>query len=206
MSRSIVFSAVALLAAYSFRDRILPQRRPFAIEDPACEAGLSAGWEIVTGAYDVPPEKFIEKMGSFFDYEWCSSFSPERKTGTNNVPGAARVFSYFGGEFPEYLIHFSKSEKTFEMAWRMQGPEYITNAPVKPNGTLTIGGYTEALRLQSVCGGTATQIEFTGRYCTDDLVATFGIMRGVHGHGVRNVTAELSAKEIDGKFDCPKGL
>ncbi|KAF9263093.1 hypothetical protein L218DRAFT_959623 [Marasmius fiardii PR-910] len=206
MSRYLTFSLITFLAAYTLGDRLLPQRSPFAIEDPSCEAEFSPGWEIVAGVYDVAPEKFIEKMGSFFNYEWCSTFSPIRKTGTNNVPGATRVFSYFGGEFPEYLIHYSKSEKTLEMAWRMQGPEYITNAPVKPNGTVIIGGYTEALRLQSVCGGAATQVEFTGRYCSDDLEAAFGIMRGVHGHGVKNVTTELNAKEIDGKFDCPESL
>lgn len=127
----------------------------------------------------------------------------ESTTGHNNVPGATRSFDYFGGNFVERLHYYSSNHKALEMSWRMNGTEFITNAPVKPNGTLIIGGYTEALRVTSICGGLGSQVEFTGRYCSDDLKPAFDIFRGVHGAGVKNVTTELGAKEIDGTFDCP---
>ncbi|KAF8074671.1 hypothetical protein FPV67DRAFT_592426 [Lyophyllum atratum] len=189
----ILLVAAAILApSCSAKPVVTPTPENF---DPKCGEGMQTGFEMDTFQYNVPAEKFFEKMGTYFNSEWYIGPLLE-STGEDDTVGATRSGEFNGTYFRERLVDFSKSPD------RLMHRFTLDNGPIA-FGTVMYASYTEEMVVLSICGGTATFISFNDVYCAEDGPAAYNIYHRARRLLMDKLADDLGALIFSGT--CPSG-
>ncbi|WPB08439.1 uncharacterized protein RHO25_013105 [Cercospora beticola] len=117
-------------------------------------------------------------VSDFSNLSWAN-ISPVTLNGTNNTPGTARAFSFGGADF-------------------------IPKESVEEDGKTNFTLWLESLRfeVEGVCGGRASQVNWTVSLCSDVPDVAKGMLHMVHTGFVENVGKLLGG----GTFESCEGL
>ncbi|KAF7349929.1 hypothetical protein MVEN_01293600 [Mycena venus] len=147
--------------------------------------------------YLAPLHKFKDITKSFFDIAWYSGTIVYNSTGTDNVPGATRAGFYSGGWFNETLTAYISHSDTLEYTFHGQEAAYIA-----PTGDKSLFfGYTETMRIESICDGQATYIDLITYMCSDNQTLGYSSWYNLHMVTFEVLAANVSALVMAG--DCP---
>ncbi|KAF7308290.1 hypothetical protein HMN09_00677000 [Mycena chlorophos] len=156
-----------------------------------------------TFAYNAPLHVFTNVVGSFFNDSWYADSVISETKGKDNVPGSMRLgpsgtkgTAIYNETLLEYIYHpNSMLQYSFSGA--------ATWFAASPSAKATyFHGYTETMRLQSVCGGKATYIDLITWLCSDDQVAC-DIWNAAHLVSFSGIAGSVGATVMPGDCSVP---
>ncbi|KAJ7333325.1 hypothetical protein DFH08DRAFT_785680, partial [Mycena albidolilacea] len=166
--------------------------------DIHCPKNSHAGFVHNTYTYIAPLHDFTNLVGSFFNISWYDGIVVTNTTGADNVPGASRSGPFNGVTYNETLTMFTERSDAVTFSFIGKGFSY-TRSPKGP--TVTLDGYTESMRFESICGGKATYIDVLTRVCSDNQIEAYDLWYTLHMTTFQGMAVNLGAPVLAG--DCP---
>ncbi|KAG6840726.1 hypothetical protein C0991_004812 [Blastosporella zonata] len=184
--------------------------------DPKCADNTQPGFEMDIFQLNVPLQTFVNATGTFFgSYEAIAALQVDCRvpcsptmanniidqtgplistTGEDDTVGATRTGNFSGAVFRERLIDIS------------QTPDRLMHRFTLDNGPITFvnvlyESYTEEMVVQSICGGTATWVSFTDKYCADNAARGYSLYRRARRVLVDVLVDSMGALYFEGS--CP---
>ncbi|KAJ7464580.1 hypothetical protein FB451DRAFT_1370315 [Mycena latifolia] len=169
---------------------------PIVSNDLRCPEGSFPGFVHNDYTYSGPLAGFTNITGSFFATAWYGGVSPSKTTGTDNVPGATRGGEVGGGAVNETLTMFLARPDA--LSYTFHGSPWT--GTLSNGRPLHLALYAETKRFESICGGTATYIDFLTYLCSDDRTAAYNLWYTAHMKAVQGLAVTLGATVLAG--DC----
>ncbi|KAJ7631408.1 hypothetical protein DFH06DRAFT_703293 [Mycena polygramma] len=147
--------------------------------------------------FNTPLDTFTNVTKSFFNVGWYAGSVVTNTTGVDNVPGATRSGPFGGATYHETLTMYSMRSDAFIFSLKGKG---FTTAPPAPS--VRFDSYTETMRSESICGGTATYIDIISHICSNNQVVAYDLFYGLHMATFPGVFAGMGVTVMAG--DCPQ--
>jgi hypothetical protein len=110
-------------------------------------------------------------------------------TGTDGVPGATRSGFYGKTPFHETLTMYSLDPDALEYSFRGEGLIYVP--PDQP--AEHIDGYTETMRIESICSGAVTYINIGSYLCSNDSAPAYDLSYTLQTVAFQGIAARIHA-------------
>ncbi|KAF7370288.1 hypothetical protein MSAN_00660100 [Mycena sanguinolenta] len=146
--------------------------------------------------YNAPLHKFTDITGSFFNISWYDSAAVTSTTGTDNVPGATRSGTLAGAIFNQTLTAMDKRPDALIFSYHGNGSTFARRGyPV-----LTLDGYSETMRFESICGGKATYIDVLTYVCSDNQPLAYSAWSKLHTSTFDGLAMTFGATVLAGRL------
>jgi hypothetical protein len=121
-------------------------------------------------------------------------------TGTGGVPGATRSGFWSETPFHETLTMYSLDPDALAYSFPGEGLIYV---PLD-QPAVHIDGYTETMRIESICSGAATYINIRSYLCSNDSTPAYDLLYTLHMVAFQGIAARIHATVMGGV--CPREL